>query len=65
MRLSFDSLDDRIAWHVMREVSSAPKGIAIPWLIQTLSDFGPADVRRVIDELRGNAVIDQRITPES
>ena len=52
MRLEFASLDDQILWHVIRELSDARDGVSIPYLVQTLSDLGPAAVARVIDQLQ-------------
>ena len=44
MRLEFASLDDQILWHVIRELGDAEEGVSIPYLLQTLSDLGPAAV---------------------
>jgi len=52
MRLQFASLDDQILWHVIRELSDARDGVSIPYLVQTLSDLGPAAVARVIEQLQ-------------
>ena len=58
-RLEFETLDDRIIWHVMRELHNTPDGVAMPMLIQTLSDFGPAEVRRVIEDMRGSDMLEE------
>ncbi len=60
MRLQFENLDDRIIWHVMRELHNAPDGVAMPVLVQTLSEFGPSEVRRVIEEMRGNDMLEEQ-----
>src|SRR4051812_2132851 len=59
-RLEFKSLEDRITWHIMRELHNAPNGVAMPMLVQTLSEFGPAEVRRVIEEMRGNDMLEEQ-----
>ena len=59
-RLEFKSLEDRITWHVLRELHNAPDGVAMPMLVQTLSEFGPAEVRRVIEELRGSDMLEEQ-----
>jgi hypothetical protein len=59
-RLEFKSLEDRITWHVMRELHNAPDGMAMPMLVQTLSEFGPSEVRRVIEEMRGNDMLEEQ-----
>jgi len=57
MRLEFHSLDDRILWHVIRELGDAEEGVSIPYLVQTLSDLGPAAVTRVIEQLKRDDVV--------
>ena len=59
-RLEFKSLEDRITWHIMRELHNAPDGVAMPMLVQTLSEFGPAEVRRVIEEMRGSDMLEEQ-----
>ena len=57
MRLEFESLEDQILWHVIRELGDAREGVSIPYLVQTLSDLGPAAVTRVIEQLRRDDVV--------
>ena len=57
MRIQFANLDDRILWHVIRELSDAREGVSIPYLVQTLSDLGPAAVARVIEQLQRDEVV--------
>jgi hypothetical protein len=57
MRLQFENLDDQILWHVIRELGDAGEGVSIPYLVQTLSDLGPAAVTRVIEQLRRDEVV--------
>ena len=57
MRLQFASLEDRILWHVIRELSDAREGVSIPYLVQTLSDLGPSAVSRVIEQLQRDEVV--------
>ena len=57
MRLEFASLDDQILWHVIRELGDAEEGVSIPYLLQTLSDLGPAAVSRVIEQLKRDDVV--------
>jgi hypothetical protein len=57
MRLEFESLEDRILWHVVRELSDAGDGVSIPYLVQTLSDLGPEAVARVIEQLQRDEVV--------
>jgi len=57
MRLQFENLEDRILWHVVRELSDARDGVSIPYLIQTLSDLGPQAVTRVIEQLQRDDVV--------
>ena len=58
MRLEFESLDDRILWHVIRELGdAATEGVSIPYLVQTLSDLGPAAVTRVIEQLKRDDIV--------
>jgi len=57
MRLEFASLDDQILWHVIRELGDAEDGVSIPYLLQTLSDLGPAAVSRVIEQLRRDDIV--------
>jgi hypothetical protein len=57
MRLEFENLDDQILWHVIRELGDADEGVSIPYLVQTLSDLGPAAVSRVIEQLRRDEVV--------
>lgn len=57
MRLEFESLEDRILWHVVRELSDAHDGVSIPYLVQTLSDLGPEAVARVIEQLQRDEVV--------
>jgi hypothetical protein len=57
MELQFANLEDRILWHVIRELSSARDGISIPHLVQTLSDLGPAAVSRVIEQLQREEIV--------
>jgi hypothetical protein len=65
MRLQFASLEDRILWHVVRELSDARDGVSIPYLLQTLSDLGPAAVAGVIEQLqRDEVVAATRSTPQ-
>jgi predicted component of type VI protein secretion system len=52
MQLQFASLEDRILWHVVRELNHAAGNVGVPNLVQTLSDFGPAAVVRVIEQLQ-------------
>jgi hypothetical protein len=61
MRLEFESLEDRILWHVVRELGDAHDGVSIPYLVQTLSDLGPEAVARVIAQLQRDEVV----TPEA
>jgi hypothetical protein len=58
MLLQFANLDDRILWHVIRELSDAREGVSIPYLVQTLSDLGPAAVVRVIEQLQRDEVVE-------
>ena len=57
MRLQFENWDDQILWHVIRELGDADEGVSIPYLVQTLSDLGPAAVTRVIEQLRRDEVV--------
>jgi len=57
MELQFANLEDRILWHVIRELSSARDGISIPHLVQTLSDLGPSAVSRVIEQLQREEIV--------
>jgi hypothetical protein len=57
MRLQFESLEDRILWHVVRELGDARDGVSIPYLVQTLSDLGPEAVARVIEQLQRDEVV--------
>ena len=57
MRLEFDNLEDQILWHVIRELGDAEQGVSIPYLVQTLSDLGPAAVTRVIEQLQRDDVV--------
>ncbi len=57
MRIQFESLEDRILWHVVRELSAAREGVSIPYLVQTLSDLGPEAVARVIEQLQRDEVV--------
>jgi hypothetical protein len=57
MHLEFKSLDDQILWHVIRELGDAQEGVSIPYLVQTLSDLGPAAVTRVIEQLKRDDVV--------
>ncbi|HEY2387069.1 MAG TPA: hypothetical protein VGK30_08920 [Candidatus Binatia bacterium] len=50
-------MDDQILWHVIRELGDADEGVSIPYLVQTLSDLGPAAVTRVIEQLRRDEVV--------
>jgi hypothetical protein len=50
-------LDDQILWHVIRELGDAQEGVSIPYLVQTLSDLGPAAVTRVIEQLKRDDVV--------
>jgi len=52
MQLQFASLEDRILWHVVRELNHSAGNVGVPNLVQTLSDFGPAAVARVIEQLQ-------------
>ena len=52
MQLQFASLEDRILWHLVREVNHAGGNIGVPTLVQTLSDLGPAAVARVIEQIQ-------------
>jgi hypothetical protein len=64
MRLQFESLEDRILWHVVRELSDARDGVSIPYLVQTLSDLGPDAVTRVIEQLQRDDVVTRADTPD-
>jgi hypothetical protein len=57
MRLEFESLEDRILWHVVRELTDARDGVSIPYLVQTLSDLGPVAVARVIEQLQRDEIV--------
>src|SRR6266478_4155732 len=57
MRLQFESLEDQILWHVVRELSDSRDGVSIPYLVQTLSDLGPQAVTRVIEQLQRDRVV--------
>jgi hypothetical protein len=57
MRLEFESLEDRILWHVVRELDDAGDGVSIPYLVQTLSDLGPNAVARVIEQLQRDEIV--------
>ena len=57
MRLEFESLEDRILWHVVRELDDAGDGVSIPYLVQTLSDLGPKAVARVIEQLQRDEIV--------
>jgi hypothetical protein len=57
MRLQFESLEDQILWHVVRELGDARDGVSIPYLVQTLSDLGPQAVARVIEQLQRDEVV--------
>ncbi len=57
MRIEFENLEDRILWHVIRELGDAQDGVSIPYLLQTLSDLGPSAVARVIEQLRRDDVV--------
>ncbi len=57
MRLEFENLEDRILWHVVRELDDAGDGVSIPYLVQTLSDLGPEAVARVIEQLQRNEIV--------
>ncbi|MBI3767714.1 MAG: hypothetical protein HY271_04365 [Deltaproteobacteria bacterium] len=50
-------MEDRILWHIVRELSDAGDGVSIPYLVQTLSDLGPEAVARVIEQLQRNEVV--------
>jgi len=52
MQLQFASLEDRILWHVVRELNQSAGSVGVPNLVQTLSDLGPAAVARVIEQLQ-------------
>ena len=57
MRLEFENLEDQILWHVIRELGEASEGVSIPYLVQTLSDLGPAAVARVIEQLQRDEIV--------
>ncbi len=65
MRLQFESLEDQILWHVVRELSDARDGVSIPYLVQTLSDLGPQAVTRVIEQLQRDDVVTRADAPGS
>ena len=65
MRLQFESLEDKILWHVVRELSDASDGVSIPYLVQTLSDLGPQAVTRVIEQLQRDDVVTRADAPGS
>ena len=53
LELEFASLEDRILWHLARELNHAGgKNVGVPILMQTLSDLGPAAVARVIEQIQ-------------
>ena len=57
MRIEFENLEDRILWHVVRELNDADEGVSIPYLVQTLSDLGPEAVSRVIAQLQRDDLV--------